>query len=91
MDSVTSVGATTKTGLEVAADLSFGAFANIFATLSFQASAVSAYIESLGCTYRGLHNASGRGLSLVSAQGIDVAMYYKGRLVIALALARCCK
>ena len=91
MDSVTSAGASTKTWLEVAADLSFGAFANIFVTLSFQASAVSAYIESLGGTYRGLYNASGRGFTDVSAQGTDVVMYYKGRLVIVLALARCCK
>ena len=42
MDNVTSVGETIKTGLDVTAALSLGAFANIFVTLSFQASAVSA-------------------------------------------------
>lgn len=65
---MTSVGATTGT-TETAADFSSGGFSNYWAQPSYQADAVSAYLQALGSTNEGLYNASGRGFPDVSAQG----------------------
>ncbi|KAI0736372.1 family S53 protease-like protein [Fomitopsis betulina] len=66
---VTSVGATTGTSPETAADFSSGGFSNVFATPSFQTADVAAYLATLGTEYNGLYNSSGRGFPDVSTQG----------------------
>ena len=66
---MTAVGATTGFNPETAASLSTGGFSNVFATPSFQAADVAAYLEILGDEYKGLYNASGRGFPDVSTQG----------------------
>ncbi|KAI0769591.1 family S53 protease [Trametes elegans] len=75
---VTSVGATTGVNPETAAALSSGGFSNYFSTPSYQQAAVSSYIASLGITYAGLYNRSGRGFPDVSAQGTDVRIVVRG-------------
>ena len=66
---LTSVGATTGTGPETAASFSAGGFSNLFSQPSYQSSAVSAYLQTLGSTDSGLFNSSGRAYPDVSAQG----------------------
>ncbi|KAK0481238.1 family S53 protease-like protein [Armillaria novae-zelandiae] len=75
---ITSVGAT-KGVTETAAGLSAGGFSNIFARPSYQASAVSAYLTSLGNTHAGKFNTSGRGYPDVSAPGVDVQIVSGGQ------------
>ncbi|KAH9921038.1 family S53 protease-like protein [Fomitopsis serialis] len=75
---VTSVGATTGTSPETAADFSSGGFSNVYPTPSFQSSDVSAFISGLGTTYSGLYNASGRGFPDVSTQGENFLIGYDG-------------
>ncbi|KZP13756.1 subtilisin-like protein [Athelia psychrophila] len=66
---VTAVGATQNISPEVGAAFSSGGFSNYFSTPAYQANVTAAFIESLGTTYAGLYNASGRGTPDVSAQG----------------------
>ncbi|KAG6845024.1 hypothetical protein H0H87_001545 [Tephrocybe sp. NHM501043] len=66
---VTTVGGTTKVAPEVAVSFSGGGFSRYFAQPSFQASAVSTFLSSLGTTYSGLYNATGRAYPDVAAQG----------------------
>lgn len=66
---LTSVGATTGTGPETAADFSSGGFSNLFSQPSYQSTAVSNYLSFLGSTDSGLFNISGRAFPDVSAQG----------------------
>jgi len=73
---LTSVGATTGIAPETAADFSAGGFSNYFGIPSYQASAVSTFLTSLGSTNRGKFNTSGRGYPDVSAQGIDVEIVW---------------
>ncbi|KAI0927797.1 hypothetical protein AcW1_005223 [Taiwanofungus camphoratus] len=68
---ITSVGATKGTNPEVAASFSSGGFSNVWSTPSYQQDAVNAYLSTLGNTYSGLYNASGRGFPDVSAQGVN--------------------
>lgn len=75
---MTSVGATTGTSPETAADFSSGGFSNVFATPSFQTEDVAAYLATLGTNYSGLYNASGRGFPDVSAQGENFVIGYEG-------------
>jgi len=75
---VTSVGATTGTSPETAADFSSGGFSNVYSTPSFQSSAVSTFLSGLGTTYNGLYNASGRGFPDVSTQGENFLIGYEG-------------
>ena len=77
LPSVTSVGATTGTSPETAADFSSGGFSNVFATPSFQSSDVAAYLSYLGSEYSGLYNASGRGFPDVSTQGENFVIGYE--------------
>ena len=77
---MTSVGATTDYGPEVAASLSSGGFSNVFSTPSFQESAVSEYLDWLGDTYSGLFNAEGRGYPDVAAEGMNVAIVLNGQI-----------
>ncbi|KAJ7628119.1 subtilisin-like protein [Mycena rosella] len=78
---VTTVGATHQFGPEVAANLSSGGFANAFLRPSWQDAAVSAYLDTLGDTYSGLYNASGRGVPDVSAQGVNVAIGFNEEII----------
>ncbi|KAG6841456.1 hypothetical protein C0991_010881 [Blastosporella zonata] len=66
---VTAVGGTTKVSPEVAVSFSGGGFSRYFAQPSYQTSAVSTFLTSLGSTYSGLYNATGRAYPDVSAQG----------------------
>lgn len=75
---VTAVGATTSFNPETAASFSGGGFSNFFATGSWQQSAVSAYLSSIGSTNAGLYNASGRGFPDISAQGLSVEIVVAG-------------
>ncbi|KAF7353862.1 Subtilisin-like protein [Mycena venus] len=68
----TLVGATSGASPEIGADLSAGGFSNYFGTQTWQASAVSAYIASIGTEYAGKYNTSGRGYPDVSASGENV-------------------
>ncbi|KAA1474758.1 family S53 protease-like protein [Dentipellis sp. KUC8613] len=78
---VTSVGGTTFTPEEIAADFSGGGFSSFFATPSYQASAVSAYISSIGGEYHGLYNASGRAFPDISAASTQCTHVYGGNVV----------
>ncbi|KAF7972529.1 hypothetical protein HWV62_17826 [Athelia sp. TMB] len=75
---VTSVGGTTGTTPETAADLSAGGFSNVFATPSYQSKNVAAYLKNLGSTYSGLYNASGRGFPDIAAQAENVEIINAG-------------
>ncbi|CAK5279127.1 unnamed protein product, partial [Mycena citricolor] len=74
---VTLVGATAGTP-ETGAGLSAGGFSNYFPVQSWQKSAVSSYISSIGTQYSGRYNASGRGFPDVSAIGQAVEIIYNG-------------
>jgi tripeptidyl-peptidase-1 len=52
------VGATIEISPEQGAVFSSGGFSNYFATPSYQASAVKAYVAGLNGQYNGLYNAS---------------------------------
>ncbi|KAJ7611774.1 family S53 protease [Roridomyces roridus] len=69
---VTLVGATTGGATETGAALSAGGFSNYFPQQTWQASAVSSYITSIGTQYKGLYNTTGRGYPDVSASGENV-------------------
>lgn len=71
---MTSVGATgiSSSGTETAASFTSGGFSNYFGTPSYQASAVKSYLSSLGETYTGQYNTSGRAYPDVAAIGVDV-------------------
>lgn len=76
--SVTAVGATVGTDPEVAADFSGGGFSNYFARQSYQSEAVSTFLDTLGTTYKGLYNVSGRAYPDVSAQGVNFTIIWYG-------------
>lgn len=65
--SVTSVGGTKYMSPEVASHISSGGMSNIFPIPQYQASAVPGYIKTLGDTYKGLYNTTGRGFPDVAA------------------------
>ncbi|KIJ52725.1 hypothetical protein M422DRAFT_25806 [Sphaerobolus stellatus SS14] len=69
---MTSVGAATGIGPEVAASLSSGGFSNFFARPAYQNSVVSSFLTKLGSTNAGKFNVSGRDFHDVSAQGENV-------------------
>ncbi|KAJ6567134.1 subtilisin-like protein [Mycena capillaripes] len=69
---VTLVGATTGASPETGAGLSAGGFSNYFAQQTWQATAVKAYIASIGTEYAGKYNTSGRGYPDISASGENV-------------------
>ncbi|TFK52035.1 subtilisin-like protein [Heliocybe sulcata] len=75
---VTSVGGTYKVNPEVAVDFSSGGFSNYFAQPTYQASAVSGFLSSLGSSYSGLYNSSGRGFPDVAAQGRNFQIVVDG-------------
>ncbi|KAF9034002.1 family S53 protease [Hymenopellis radicata] len=73
----TSVGATTGVN-EVVATFTGGGFSNFFSRPSYQDADVSAYLTTLGSTYSGKYNASGRGFPDIAAQGQRVEIFYRG-------------
>ncbi|KAJ3488113.1 hypothetical protein NLI96_g3093 [Meripilus lineatus] len=73
---LTSVGATTGVP-ETSASFSSGGFSNVFARPSFQSSAVSSYLTTLGSTNAGRFNTSGRGFPDVSAMGDNVEIVWQ--------------
>lgn len=76
---VTAVGATTGSAPERGVSFSSGGFSIYHAQPEWQASAVPAYLSSIGSTYAGLFNATGRGIPDVAAQGQSFVVYDKGR------------
>ncbi|EKM58673.1 uncharacterized protein PHACADRAFT_89753 [Phanerochaete carnosa HHB-10118-sp] len=79
---MTSVGATQLTsssGGETAASFSSGGFSNYFGTPSYQATAVSSYLSSLGSTDNGKFNTSGRAYPDVAAIGVNVEIVVNGQ------------
>ena len=79
---MTSVGATqlTSATAETAASFSSGGFSNYFGIPSYQASAVSSFLTTLGSTNSGKFNASGRGFPDVAAIGVDLEIIVGGQL-----------
>lgn len=65
---VTAVGGTTGVGPERAVYLSSGGFSDTWARPAYQDEAVEAYLETIGDTFRGLYNTSGRGFPDIAAQ-----------------------
>lgn len=76
---VTAVGATTGSAPERGVSFSSGGFSIYHAQPEWQANAVPAYLSSIGSTYKGLYNATGRGIPDVAAQGQSFVVYDKGR------------
>ncbi|KAI9454448.1 subtilisin-like protein [Lactarius psammicola] len=66
---VTSVGGTTGYE-ETAADLSGGGFSNYFSRPDYQDELLPKYFRRLGRRYKGLYNASGRGIPDIAAQAL---------------------
>ena len=58
-----------------------GGFSNYFARPSYQDSAVTAYINSLGGQFAGLFNASGRGYPDIAAQGYHFLTIWNGTIM----------
>ncbi|KAJ7302740.1 family S53 protease-like protein [Mycena albidolilacea] len=56
---------------EIGAAFSSGGFSNYFEAPAYQKGDVDAYISSLGDTYSGLFNTTGRGFPDVSAEGVN--------------------
>ncbi|KAI0367268.1 family S53 protease [Pilatotrama ljubarskyi] len=76
---VTSIGATTGIGPEIAASFSGGGFSNIFPRPSYQDAAVSAFLTSINDTNAGLFNPGGRGFPDISAQGQNIEIVSRNR------------
>ncbi|CAE6473904.1 unnamed protein product [Rhizoctonia solani] len=75
---VTAVGGTYKIAPEVGVSFSQGGFSDYFPRPSYQTSAVSTFLGSLGTTYSGLYNTTGRGFPDVAAQGRSFQIVQKG-------------
>ncbi|KAJ7153327.1 subtilisin-like protein [Mycena filopes] len=69
---ITSVGGSAGLPPQFAASLSGGGFSNYFTTPDYQQSDVTKYLATLGNTYAGLYNQSGRGMPDVAAQAENV-------------------
>ncbi|GAP88863.1 putative tripeptidyl-peptidase 1 [Rosellinia necatrix] len=76
---ITSVGATRGVSPEAAVSFSSGGFSTLHARPSWQNSAVSTYLGSIGKTYAAYFNASNRGFPDVATQGASFAVVDKGR------------
>ncbi|KAK0204174.1 family S53 protease-like protein [Desarmillaria ectypa] len=74
----TAVGATQGV-TETSATFSSGGFSNVFTRPSYQASAVTTYLNALGSTNAGRFNTAGRGFPDVAAQGNNVEIVSGGR------------
>jgi len=74
---LTSVGATQDVA-ETAASFSAGGFSNFFTQPSYQTAAVAKYLTALGTTNSGKFTPTGRAYPDVSAQGVDVEIFFGG-------------
>jgi hypothetical protein len=79
--SITSVGGTTNVPPHAASLFSSGGFSNYFATPSYQAADVSAYIASIGTLYEGLYNKTGRGFPDVSAASHNIEIVWRASIL----------
>ncbi|KAH9024936.1 subtilisin-like protein [Lactarius pseudohatsudake] len=71
---ITSVGGTTQSNPEVAAELSGGGFSNYFGRPAYQNVVVPAFLQSLGSQYNDMYNPGGRGVPDVSAQALKCVL-----------------
>ncbi|KAI0048738.1 subtilisin-like protein [Auriscalpium vulgare] len=76
---VTAVGGTTRVNPEVAASLSSGGFSNYFPRPSYQDAQVTSFIKSIGTSFSGLYNTTGRGFPDISAQAENFQIVLSGR------------
>ncbi|KAI9451810.1 subtilisin-like protein [Lactarius psammicola] len=65
---VTSVGGTTSSRPEIAANFSTGGFSNYFPIPPYQKKAVPFFLRRLGKKYKGMYNRKGRGIPDIAAQ-----------------------
>lgn len=79
---VTAVGATTGSAPERGVSFSSGGFSIYHDRPSYQADAVSAYLDTIGETYAPFFNATGRGIPDVAAQGQAFAVVDSGRTAL---------
>lgn len=79
---VTSVGATTGSAPERGVSFSSGGFSIYHDRPDYQSSAVSTYLSSIGSTYAGLYNATGRGIPDVAALGQSFVVVDSGRTAL---------
>ncbi|KAF5383817.1 hypothetical protein D9615_003735 [Tricholomella constricta] len=77
---VTAVGGTTRINPEVAVSFSGGGFSRLFARPSYQDAAVSTFLNSLGTTFSGLYNPTGRAYPDLAAQGNGFQVVVGGRI-----------
>ncbi|KAH9038522.1 subtilisin-like protein [Lactarius pseudohatsudake] len=75
---ITVVGGTTEFEPEVAASISGGGFSDYFERPSYQAGAVSTFLQDLGNRYLGLYNDSGRGIPDIAAQALGLPIFFLG-------------
>ncbi|KAI0101751.1 subtilisin-like protein [Nemania sp. FL0031] len=75
---VTAVGGTVGVQPERAVSFSSGGFSDIFPRPQYQDAAVPAYLSTIGDTFKGLYNPSGRGFPDVAAQGEGFVVVSQG-------------
>ncbi|KAG4218289.1 hypothetical protein PC116_g33231, partial [Phytophthora cactorum] len=78
---VTAVGGTVGVEPERAVSFSSGGFSDIFPRPSYQKAAVDTYLGTIGATFEGLYNPSGRGFPDVAAQGRNFNVISQGQLI----------
>ncbi|KAI8962868.1 subtilisin-like protein [Daldinia sp. FL1419] len=78
---VTSVGGTVGVEPERAVSFSSGGFSDLFPRPSYQKAAVDAYLGTIGSTFEGLYNPSGRGFPDVAAQGRNFNVISQGQVI----------
>lgn len=78
---MTAVGGTVGVAPEHAVSFSSGGFSDIFPIPEYQKAAVAAYVDSIGDTFAGLYNRTGRGFPDVAAQGRNFSVFTQGQLI----------
>ncbi|KAF7188391.1 Tripeptidyl-peptidase SED2 [Pseudocercospora fuligena] len=76
---VTAVGGTTGVQPERAVYLSSGGFSDTWSRPAYQDEAVTAYLSTIGDTFEGLYNTTGRGIPDIAAQGSSFHVIDKGQ------------
>lgn len=75
------MGGTVGVEPEQAVSFSSGGFSDIFPRPDYQKAAVDAYIGTIGATFEGLYNPSGRGFPDVAAQGRNFNVISQGSVI----------
>ncbi|KAL0573817.1 hypothetical protein V5O48_008125 [Marasmius crinis-equi] len=78
---ITSVGSTSpgsSSGQEIASDFSSGGFSDVFSRPSYQDSAVTSYLQTIGNANSGRFDTNGRAYPDLSARGIPIAIVNDG-------------